>query len=74
MISFGPLMKIFTKTQALSWIFLSRLAKFWSKDGKSPPSEKELLNDPETMAFASELCKLCFKLLVSDQVTSSIEV
>ena len=27
--------------------------------------------DPETMAFASELCKLCYKLLVGDQVVAS---
>ena len=68
MVSFGPLIKVITKTQALTWIFLSRLTQFWTKDGKQPPGEKELLNDPETIAFASELIKLCYKLLVSDQV------
>ena len=61
-------MKIVTKTQSLVWIFLSRLAMYWSKDGKTPPNDKDLINDPETMAFAAELCKLCFKLLISDQV------
>ena len=68
MVSFGPLIKVITKTQALTWIFLSRLTQFWTKDGKQPPGEKELLSDPETIAFASELIKLCYKLLVSDQV------
>ena len=68
MVSFGPLIKVVTKTQALTWIFLSRLTQFWTKDGKQPPGEKELLNDPETIAFATELIKLCYKLIVSDQV------
>ena len=68
MVSFGPLIKVITKTQAMTWIFLSRLTQFWTKDGKQPPGEKELLNDPETIAFATELIKLCYKLLVSDQV------
>ena len=74
MVSFGPLMKIVTKTQALTWIFLSRLSFYWSKQGKTPPNEKELLNDPETMAFATELCKLCYKLLVSDQASFLINI
>ena len=52
MVSFGPLMKIFTKTQALSWIFLSRLAFFWSKDGKSPPNDKELINGGDYHLFS----------------------
>ena len=68
MVSFGPLIKVITKTQALTWIFLARLTQFWTKDGKQPPGEKELLADPETIAFATELCKLCYKLLASDQV------
>ena len=74
MVSFGPLMKIVTKTQALIWIFLSRLSFYWSKQGKTPPNEKDLLNDPETMAFATELCKLCYKLLVSDQASFVINI
>ena len=68
MVTFGPMMKVITRTQALTWIFLSRLTQFWSREGKTPPNEKDLFNDPETIAFASELCKLCYKLLVSDQV------
>ena len=68
MVVFGPMMKIYTKTQALTWIFLTRLAYFWNKDNKHPPTEKELVNDAETMAFAMELAKLCFNMITSDQV------
>ena len=56
------------------WIFLNRLAFYWSKNGKSPPNEKELMNDPETMSFAAELSKLCFNLLTSDQVVATAVV
>ena len=68
MVVFGPMMKIYTKSQALTWIFLTRLAQFWNKDNKHPPGEKEIINDAETMAFAMELAKLCFNMITSDQV------
>ena len=74
MVVFGPMMKIYTKTQALTWIFLTRLAYFWNKDNKHPPNEKELVNDAETMAFAMELAKLCFNMITSDQVVVSAVV
>ena len=74
MVCFGPLMKIHTRTQAMVWIFLTRLAFFWSKNGKSPPSEKDLMNDPETMSFAAEISKLCFNLLTTDQVVATAVV
>ena len=74
MVVFGPMMKIYTKSQALTWIFLTRLAYFWNKDNKHPPTEKELVNDAETMAFAMELSKLCFNMIISDQVVISAVV
>ena len=75
-ISIGPMIKIHTKTQAMIWIVLSRLSFYWSKNGKSPPTEKEILSDPETMAFAQDLCRLCFNLLKTDQilVTAVVDV
>jgi hypothetical protein len=32
------------------------------------------MNDPETMSFATEIRKLCFKLLTNDQVVATAVV
>ena len=115
-VSFGPLMKIHTKTQGMVWIALTRWShhpllletsknnlefsvlllryvfqQTWQLLGRewSVPAEwegfssrrnfklflqelifsaKDILNDPETMAFTGELSKLCWGIVTSDQV------
>ena len=68
MAMFGTSLKINTRTQAMVWIVLCRLAFYWSKNLKHPPTEEELLNLQGTIRFLLKICKLCFNLIKTDQI------
>ena len=68
MTMFGTSLKINTRTQAMVWIVLCRLAFYWSKNLKHPPTEEELLNLQGTIKFLLKICKLCFNLIKTDQI------
>ena len=65
---FGPALKMSTKTQAMVWIVLSRLAQYWSKNRKVPPREEELLEDRDTIRNFLKICRLCLEIIKTDQV------
>ena len=68
MILFGPALKMSTRTQAMIWIVLSRLAQYWSKNLKVPPKEEELLEDRDTIRNFLKICRLCLEILKTDQI------
>ena len=68
MILFGPALKMSSRTQAMIWIVLSRLAQYWSKNLKVPPREEELLEDRDTIRNFLKICRLCLEILKTDQV------
>ena len=76
MIMFGLSLKLNTRTQAMVWMVMTRLAGYWSKHGKVPPSEEELLEDKNTLRFLLKVSKLCLNLITTDQeqVTAVQEV
>merc|ERR1719438_322454 len=57
-----------TRTQAMTWIVLSRLAQYWSKNLKVPPKEEELLEDRDTIRNFLKICRLCLEILKTDQI------
>ena len=68
MILFGPALKMSTRTQAMVWIVLSRLAQYWSKNRKVPPREEELLEDRDTIRNFLKISRLCLEIIKTDQV------
>ena len=73
---FGPTLKINTRSQAMVWIILLRLAQYWSRNKKHPPTEEQLLEDRDTIRFLLKICRLCLNLIKTDQeqVTAVQEV